>query len=64
MRSRVAKEAALLLYTSQENEYKQAKERAARILANRPFKDKDHFINSLDDPEVGEKMLEFLTFRQ
>jgi predicted nucleotidyltransferase len=35
LRSRVAKEAALLLYTSQEKEYKQAKQRAASTLGAR-----------------------------
>jgi len=34
-RRRVAREAAILLYTSQEKEYKQAKERAAEILGAR-----------------------------
>ena len=33
LRNRVAKEAALLLYTSQEKEYKQAKQRAAETLS-------------------------------
>ena len=35
LRNRVAKEAALLLYTSQEKEYKQAKKRAAETLGAR-----------------------------
>ncbi len=35
LRRRVAREAAVLLYESQEKEYKQAKERAARILGAR-----------------------------
>jgi predicted nucleotidyltransferase len=35
LRNRVAQEAALLLYTSQEKEYKQAKQRAAEILRAR-----------------------------
>ena len=35
LRNRVAQEAALLLYTSQEKEYKQAKQRAAEILGAR-----------------------------
>jgi predicted nucleotidyltransferase len=35
LRSRVAREAALLLYTSQEKEYKQAKKRAAENLGTR-----------------------------
>ncbi len=35
LRSRVAREAALLLYTSQEKEYKQAKKRAAETLGAR-----------------------------
>ena len=35
MRNRVAREAALLLYTSQEKEYKQAKKRASETLGAR-----------------------------
>ncbi|PVX24800.1 MAG: tRNA adenylyltransferase, partial [Candidatus Bathyarchaeum sp.] len=35
LRNRVAQEAALLLYTSQEKEYKQAKKRAAETLGAR-----------------------------
>jgi len=36
--------------------------RAIRILVHRPFKNKEHFINSLDDPDVGNKMLPYLIF--
>jgi predicted nucleotidyltransferase len=37
LRKRVAREAALLLYSSQEKEYKQAKQRAAENLKSRAF---------------------------
>jgi len=36
------------------------KKRAIRILAKRPFKDKKQFVNSLDDPSVVDKVLEFI----
>jgi len=40
------------------------KKRAIRILANRPFKNEDHFIGSLDDSDVGKKLLEYITFKR
>ena len=40
------------------------RKRAIRILANRPFKNKEQFINILDDPDVGSKILEFLSFKE
>ncbi|MEA3458075.1 MAG: radical SAM protein, partial [Candidatus Thermoplasmatota archaeon] len=39
------------------------KKRAIRILANRPYKNKEHFINSLDDPLVGDKILEHISIK-
>ncbi len=39
------------------------KKRAIRILAKRPFKDRKQFIDSLDDPDVGNKILSYLSFR-
>jgi len=39
------------------------KKRAIRIMAKRPFKDRKHFIDSLDDPDVGNKILSYLSFR-
>jgi len=38
--------------------------RARRILLNRPFKSKDEFISSLDDPNVGKDILKFLSFEK
>ena len=38
------------------------KKRAARILAHRPFKSKDDLIRSLDDPDIGRKLLEYINF--
>ena len=36
--------------------------RAARILTNRPFKNKEHFLHSFDDEEIGKRLLEYVTF--
>jgi len=38
------------------------KKRAARILAKRPFKNKEEFIHSLDDLDVGRKLFEYIKF--
>jgi len=38
------------------------KKRAARVLAQRPFKSKDDLIRSLDDPDVGRKLFEYINF--
>jgi radical SAM superfamily enzyme with C-terminal helix-hairpin-helix motif len=38
------------------------RKRAIRILVNRPFKNKEHFINSLDDADVGKKILDYISF--
>lgn len=48
LRIRVAKEAALLLYTSQEKEYKQAKKRAAETLGARIFPSNREIAEELD----------------
>jgi len=40
------------------------KKRAIRILAKRPFKDKKDLINALDEPEIGNKLLEYIHFNQ
>ena len=48
LRSRVAQEAALLLYTSQEKEYKQAKKRAAETLGARIFPSNCEVAEELD----------------
>lgn len=56
IRKRVAREAALLLYTQQEKEYKQAKHQAARALAARTLpsnKDIAHEIDKLADETEG-----------
>ena len=47
-RKRVAREAALLLYTSQEKEYKQAKRRAAKTLGVRVFPSNLEVAEELD----------------
>ena len=47
-RTRVAQEAALLLYTSQENEYKQAKQRAAQTLGARVLPSNFEVAEELD----------------
>jgi len=38
------------------------KKRAIRILANRPFKTKDELVNALDDAEVAENVLSYVSF--
>jgi len=38
------------------------KKRANRIINKRPFNNKDDFILSLDDPKLGEKLLEYISF--
>lgn len=48
LRSKVAQEAALLLYTSQEKEYKQAKKRAAETLGARIFPSNREIAEELD----------------
>jgi predicted nucleotidyltransferase len=48
LRSRVAQEAALLLYTSQEKEYKQAKKKAAETLGVRIFPSNREIAEELD----------------
>jgi len=48
LRNRVAQEAALLLYTSQEKEYKQAKQRAADILGARVLPSNFEVAEELD----------------
>ena len=48
LRSRVAREAALLLYTSQEKEYKQAKKRAAETLGVRALPSNFEVAEELD----------------
>jgi len=49
LKKRVAREAAILLYTSQEKEYKQAKERAAEILGARVLPSNLEVAEELDD---------------
>lgn len=48
LKQRVAREAAVLLYTSQENEYKQAKLRAAQILRVKVLPSNAQVANELD----------------
>ena len=48
LRTRVAQEAALLLYTSQEKEYKQAKQRAAKTLGARVLPSNFEVAEELD----------------
>lgn len=48
LRNRVAQEAALLLYTSQEKEYKQAKKRAAETLGSRVLPSNREVVEELD----------------
>jgi len=38
------------------------KKRAARILAKRPFKNREELIHSLDDLDVGRKLFEYINF--
>ena len=40
------------------------RKRAIRILANRPFKNKEQLIRSLDDPDIGSKILKYVSFKQ
>ena len=54
IRSRVAQEAALLLYTSQEKEYKQAKQRAAQTLGARVLPSNFEVAEELD--RIAEEM--------
>lgn len=63
LRNRVAQEAALLLYTSQEKEYKQAKQRAAEILGARILPSNFEVAEELDriaDEREGSKKRELL----
>lgn len=63
LRRRVAREAALLLYTSQEKEYKQAKSRAAQTLGMRILPSNAEVAEELDEiaeeregPSRGERL--------
>ena len=38
------------------------KKRVIRIFANRPFKNKEDFLNVLDESEIGDQILDFLSF--
>jgi radical SAM superfamily enzyme with C-terminal helix-hairpin-helix motif len=38
------------------------KKRALRILANRPFKNKKQLIEALDDSDIVDKILEYVSF--
>ncbi|KYK23230.1 radical SAM protein [Thermoplasmatales archaeon SG8-52-4] len=38
------------------------KKRTIRILANRPFKDKKQLLDILDDPDVANKLMEYVSF--
>lgn len=63
MRNRVVQEAALLLYTSQEKEYKQAKKRAAETLGARLLPSNFEVAEELDriaDEREGSKKRELL----
>jgi predicted nucleotidyltransferase len=63
IRKRVAQEAALLLYTSQEKEYKQAKKRAAMNLGTRVFPSNFEVaeeLDSLSEQKEGHKKEELL----
>ncbi|MGD8507086.1 MAG: hypothetical protein PVF15_10545, partial [Candidatus Bathyarchaeota archaeon] len=48
LKKRVAREAALLLYTAQEKEYKQAKKRAAENLGARALPSNSEVARELD----------------
>ncbi|MBT8172138.1 nucleotidyltransferase domain-containing protein [Candidatus Bathyarchaeota archaeon] len=67
-RNRVAQEAALLLYTSQEMEYKQAKQRAAKILGIRVLPSNLEVANKLDsiaeEREGAQRKARILRMRQ
>jgi predicted nucleotidyltransferase len=63
LRNRVAQEAALLLYTSQEKEYKQAKKRAAETFGARILPSNSEVAEELDriaDEREGTKKRELL----
>ncbi len=63
LRNKVAQEAALLLYTSQEKEYKQAKKRAAMNLGTRIFPSNFEVAEELDrlsEQREGSKRKELL----
>ena len=63
LRNRVAQGAALLLYTSQEKEYKQAKERAAETLSARILPSNREVVEELDriaEEREGTKRKELL----
>ena len=63
LRNRVAKEAALLLYTSQEKEYKQAKQQAAETLGSRNLPSNFEVAEELDiiaEEREGTKRKELL----
>ena len=68
LRKRVAREAALLLYTSQEKEYKQAKQRAAEILGARVLPSNFEVAEELDkiaqDREGSERKEQLLRMRK
>ena len=68
LRNRVAQEAALLLYTSQEKEYKQAKQRAAEILGARVLPSNFEVAEELDkiaqDREGSERKEQLLRMRK
>jgi len=38
------------------------KKRALRIIRNRPFRNKEEIISSLDEPKIGKKLLEYINF--
>jgi hypothetical protein len=64
IRQRVAREAAALLYTQQEKEYKQAKQRAAQVLKARPLpsnKDVAIELDKIADEVEGSERAERLT---
>lgn len=67
-RERVAREAALLLYTSQEKEYKQAKKRAAKTLGVRVLpsnlevaKELDEIADETEGPSRQKRLLQMRT---
>ena len=39
------------------------KKRAIRILANRPFINREHLLSSLDDLFIGDKILEYISIK-
>lgn len=68
LRNRVAQEAALLLYTSQEKEFKQAKQRAAESLGVRVLPSNFEVAEELDiiaeDREGSQRKIRLLRMRQ